>query len=214
MGGAQGGLARQGPRPTSTYTTLQLRLQIALVFDVVFLRFWLHLGSQDGLENRPKSLKNHLRNCTPTSKRLRSDFYRFFLRFSTPWGSKNLAKTFWCCSFLHFSQFPLELPSGIDFGPSRPPFWSGFGSLFLSFFASKTDQKIINFLHLFFYEFDSILDSKRLPYDGLILGKSPPREVQDRLEDVALIFCLSWLRFGTLLGRFWHHFGRFWYPFL
>ena len=93
MGGAQGGLARQGPRATSTYTTLQLRLKIALVFDAVFLRFWLHLGSQDGFQNRPKPLKNHLRKCTPTSKRLRSDFYWFFLRFSTPWGSKKLAKT-------------------------------------------------------------------------------------------------------------------------
>ena len=93
MGDAQGGLARQSPRPTSTYTTLQLRLKIALVVDAVFLRFWLHLGSQDGLQNRPKSWKNPLRKCTPTSTRFRSDFYRFFLRFSTPWGSKNLAKT-------------------------------------------------------------------------------------------------------------------------
>ena len=45
-----------------------------------------------------------------------------------------------------------------------------------------------------------------------IAGKSLPRGVQDRLEDVALIFCLSWLRFGTLLGRFWHHFDWFWHP--
>ena len=75
MGGAQGSLARQGPRPDPTYTTLQLRLKIALVFDAVFLRFWLHLGSQDGFENRSKSFKNRLRKCTPTSKRLRSVFY-------------------------------------------------------------------------------------------------------------------------------------------
>ena len=57
MGGAQGGLASPGPRPTSCKTTMQLRIKIALVFDAVFLRFWLHLGSQDGFENRPKSLK-------------------------------------------------------------------------------------------------------------------------------------------------------------
>ena len=60
MGGAQGGLARQGPRAQGGHTTLQLRLKIALVFDAVFLRFWLHLGFQDGLQNRPKPLKNHL----------------------------------------------------------------------------------------------------------------------------------------------------------
>ena len=58
-----------------------------------------------------------------------------------------------------------------------------------------------------------MLDSKRLPNYERIAGKSPPSGVQDRLEDVALIFCLSWLRFGTLLGRFWHYFGRFRYPF-
>ena len=47
-----------------------------------------------------------------------------------------------------------------------------------------------------------------------IAGKSLPRGVQDRLEDVALIFCLSWLRFETFLARLWHHFGRFRNPFL
>ena len=93
MGGAQGGLARQGPTLTSSNTTIQLRLKIALVFDAVFLRFWLHLGCQDDPQNPRKSFKNQLRKCTPTSKPLRSDFYRFVLRFSTPWGSKNLAKT-------------------------------------------------------------------------------------------------------------------------
>ena len=36
---------------------------------------------------------------------------------------------------------------------------------------------------------------------------SPPRAVQDRIEDVAQIFYLSWLRFGTLVGRFWQHVG-------
>ena len=46
-----------------------------------------------------------------------------------------------------------------------------------------------------------------------IAGKSPPRGVQDHLEDVAVIFCLSWLRFGTLLGRFLTDFNRFWHPF-
>ena len=93
MGGAQGGLARQGPTLASSNTTLQLRLKIALVFDAVFLRFCLHLGSQDALENRPKSFKNHIRKCTPISKHFRTDVSRLFLRFSTPWGSTNLAKT-------------------------------------------------------------------------------------------------------------------------
>ena len=55
MGGAQGGLGRSGPRVQGGNPTVQLRLKIALVFDAVFLRFWLHLGSQDGLQNRPKS---------------------------------------------------------------------------------------------------------------------------------------------------------------
>ena len=54
-------------------------------FSILFFwRFGVDLRSQ----NRPtidnKSFKNQLRKCTPTSKPLRSDFYRFFLRFSTP----------------------------------------------------------------------------------------------------------------------------------
>ena len=92
-GGAPGGFQGDVPRAVGTHTPLQLRLKIALVFDPVFLRFWLHLGCQDDPQNPWKSLKNHLRKCTPTSKRLRSNFYRCFRRFSTPWGSKNLAKT-------------------------------------------------------------------------------------------------------------------------
>ena len=51
------------------------------------------------------------------------------------------------------------------------------------------------------------------PGRGTIAGKSPSSGVQDHLDEVALIFCLSYLRFGTLLGRFWHDFGRFWHPF-
>ena len=58
MGGAQGGLARQGPRATSMYTTLQLRLKIALAFDAVFLCFWFHLGCQDGLQNLLKIMSS------------------------------------------------------------------------------------------------------------------------------------------------------------
>ena len=52
MGGGQGGLARLGPRPNPTPTTFQLRLKIALVFNAVFLKFRLHLGSQDGTKNQ------------------------------------------------------------------------------------------------------------------------------------------------------------------
>ena len=55
MGVRQGGFQGDVPRAFGTHTPLQLRLKIALVFDTVFLRFWLHLRSQDGLENRPKS---------------------------------------------------------------------------------------------------------------------------------------------------------------
>ena len=87
MGGAQGGLARSGPRVNPTPTTLQLRLKIALVFDAVFLRFWLHLGSQDGLENRPKSLKNRLR------KQFRSIFEWMFIDFSFDFGPPGSSKT-------------------------------------------------------------------------------------------------------------------------
>ena len=118
--------------------------------------------------------------------------------------------------FLHFSKFPLELPSGIDFGPSWATFWSGFGVLFLVFFASKTDQQINDFLHQVFYEFESIWGPKMAPGGSGIARKSqsPPRAVQDCLEDVALICCLSWLRFGTFLDRFRHRFGRFWNSFL
>ena len=56
------------------------------------------------------------------------------------------------CSFLHFSHFSFVFPSGLDFGPSRAPFWSGFGLLFLTFFASKADQKINGFSHHFFLQ--------------------------------------------------------------
>ena len=93
MGVRQGGFPGDVPRPDRCRTTFQLRLKIALVFDTLFLRFWLHLGCQDDPQNPRKSLKNQLRKCTPASKPLRSDFNRFFLRFSTPWGSTNLAKT-------------------------------------------------------------------------------------------------------------------------
>ena len=118
-----------------------------------------------------------------------------------------------CCSFLHFSHFRLVFPCGLDFGPSWAQFWSGFGLLFLTFFASKTDQKINDFSHQFFYEFGSILAPKMAPGPLRIAGKSSPRGVQDHLDEVALIFCLSDLRFRTLLNRFWHDFGRFWHPF-
>ena len=93
MGVRQGGFHGDVPIAFRCRTTFQLRLKIALVFDTLFLRFWLHLGCQDDPQNPRKSFKNHLRKCTPTSTRFRSDVYRFFLRFSTPWGSKNLAKT-------------------------------------------------------------------------------------------------------------------------
>ena len=92
-GGAPGGIQGDVPSPFHPWTTFQLRLKIALVFDTLFLRFWLHLGCQDDPQNPRKRLKNQLRNCTPTSKPLRSDSYRFFLRFSIPWGITNLAKT-------------------------------------------------------------------------------------------------------------------------
>ena len=57
MGVRQGGFQGDVPRADPTYTTLQLRLKIALVFDPVSLRFWVHLGSQDDPQNPPKSLK-------------------------------------------------------------------------------------------------------------------------------------------------------------
>ena len=62
MGVRQGGVQGDVPRPYLPHTTLQLRLKIGVAFDTFFLRFWLHLGSQDGAKNRPKSLKNHLPN--------------------------------------------------------------------------------------------------------------------------------------------------------
>ena len=115
--------------------------------------------------------------------------------------------------FLHFSHLRLVFLFKLDFGSSWAPFWSGFGLFFLTFFASKDDQKINDFsLHLF-YEWGLIFALKMAPGPPTIAGKSPPRGVQDHLEDVAVIFCLSWLLFGTLLGQFWDDFGRFWHPF-
>ena len=43
-GCARGGVQGDVPRAFGTYTPLQLRLKIALVFDTLFVRFWLHLG--------------------------------------------------------------------------------------------------------------------------------------------------------------------------
>ena len=140
-------------------------------------------------------------------------FIDFSFDFRPPRESKNQAKTMECCSFLHFSHFHFVFPSGLDFGPSWAPFWSGFGFLFLTFFASKGDKTINDFSHHFFYEFGSILAPKMALGLSWIAGKSPPRGVQDDLEDVAMMFCLSWLRCGTLLGRFLHDFNRFLHPF-
>ena len=110
-----------------------------------------------------KSLKSRVRNCTAFWINFRTDFYRFFLRISTPREGKNQAKTMKCCSFLHFSHFRLVFLSGLDFRPFWAPFWSGFGLLFLIFFASKTDQKINDFSHQFFKEFCLILGPKKAP---------------------------------------------------
>ena len=89
MGVRQGGFPGDVPIAFPTRTTFQLRLKIALVLDTLFLRFWIHLGCQDDPQNPRKSFKNKLRKCTPTSKPLRSDFYRFVLRFSTPLGKQK-----------------------------------------------------------------------------------------------------------------------------
>ena len=88
-----------------------------------------------------------------------------------------------------------------------------FGAVFSHFSRFKGRSKINEFSHRFFYEFGSILAPKMAPGPLRIAGKSSPRGVQDHLDEVALIFCLSDLRFRTLLGRFWHDFGRFWHPF-
>ena len=64
MGVRQGGVQGDVPRAFGTYTPLQLRLKIALVFDTLFVRFWLHLGCQDDPQNPQKSSKSRVRNCT------------------------------------------------------------------------------------------------------------------------------------------------------
>ena len=64
MGVRQGGFQGDVPRVVGVYTPLQLRLKIALVFDTLFLRFWLHLGCQDDTQNPQKSSKSRVRNCT------------------------------------------------------------------------------------------------------------------------------------------------------
>ena len=55
MGVRQGGFQGDVPRVVGVYTPLQLRLKIALVFDTLFVRFWLHLGCQDDPQNPQKS---------------------------------------------------------------------------------------------------------------------------------------------------------------
>ena len=168
------GCARGGSRATFLGPFAFIRPN-NFVFDTLFVRFWLHLGCQDDPQNPQKSSKSRVRNCTAFWINFRTDFYRFFLQFSTPCEGKNQAKTMEGCSFLHFSHFRLVFPSGLDFGPSWAPFWSGFGLLFLTFFASKGDKKINDFSHHFFYEFGSILAPKMALGRGRIAGKSPPR---------------------------------------
>ena len=50
-GAAMGGLPDQTARPDRGHTILRHRLKIALVFDLVFLRFLVDLGLQDGSKN-------------------------------------------------------------------------------------------------------------------------------------------------------------------
>ena len=64
MGVRQGGFHGDVPTLFGTWTPLQLRLKIALVFDTLFVRFWLHLGCQDDHQNPQKSFKSRVRNCT------------------------------------------------------------------------------------------------------------------------------------------------------
>ena len=64
MGVRQGGVQGDVPRAFGTYTPLQLSLKIALVFDTLFVRFWLHLGCQNEPRNPQKSLKSRVGNCT------------------------------------------------------------------------------------------------------------------------------------------------------
>ena len=89
MGGAQGGLGRSGPRVQGGNPTLQLRLKIALVFDAVFLRFWLHLGSQDGLQNRP----NRKKITFESALQLRRVFDPIFINFSFDFRPPGAVKT-------------------------------------------------------------------------------------------------------------------------
>ena len=140
-------MARPGPRVTSGNTTFQLRLKIALVFDAVFLRFWLHLGSQDGLENRPESFKNRLRKCTPISNRFRSNFHSFCY-FSTP--------VFYNCPIflLSFLLGSILEYLGLHFGLVS-------GSFFLFFSLPKTIEKSMFFCIV--CEFGSILAPNGAP---------------------------------------------------
>ena len=60
--GRQGGLPTQTARVDRTNTPTRHRLKIALVFDLVFLRFLIDLGLQNGSQNGTKTFKNHFPN--------------------------------------------------------------------------------------------------------------------------------------------------------
>ncbi len=102
-------------------------------------------------------LTNRLRKCTPMSKRFRSDFYWFVFRILTTWGSKDLAKTTKCYSSLHFSHFPLELHSWLDFEASWNLFWSGFGTLSLFVSLPRSNNKSKKKMHRFSPNWDQSL---------------------------------------------------------
>ena len=104
----QGGFQGDVPRVVGTHTPLQLRLKIALVFDSVFLRFWLHFDAK----MTPKIHENLLKITFESALQLRSVCDPIFIDFSVDFRLPGAAKTqLKLCSVVRFYTFPIFLLS-------------------------------------------------------------------------------------------------------
>ena len=91
--------------------------------------------------------------------------------------------------------------------------WEWFWCPFSNIFGTRRRPKIWWFLILFFLGFGSILGSKLDHSCYAIAVESASRAPSGRLEDLALISCPPWRRFGTIWERFWSDLGLHWAPF-
>ena len=211
-------MGRQGaiPRPTTTAfpcpTIFQLRLKIALFFDSLFFDF----GSILGPKMAPKSQKILLKidfEITLEFQRVFDTIFYVLSWISDPREREKSNKTdgvlFVFTLFLFFTSARYWDP----FSTILDSIWEWFWCPFSNIFGTRRRPKIWWFLILFFLGFGSILGSKLDHSCSSIAVESASRASSGRLEDLALISCPPWRRFGTIWERFWSDLGLHWAPF-